>query len=117
MPNSGKGFFKKVYEIVAQIPEGKVMTYGGIGKVLGYPRGAKIVGWAMRSVSEGMNLPCHRVVKATGELAPCHVFGDVEVQRAMLAAEGITFREDGTIDMDKHLWLEGEKAQLYLPRS
>ncbi|MGE5629520.1 MAG: MGMT family protein [Caulobacteraceae bacterium] len=103
MPDKEKGFFMKVYEIVAQIPEGKVATYGGIGKRLGYARGAKVVGWAMRSAPEGLKLPCHRVVKATGELAPNHVFGNAEIQRAMLAAEGITFREDGTIDMEKHL--------------
>lgn len=105
MADKEKGFFQRVYEIVARIPEGKVATYGGIGRMLGYPRSAKMVGWAMRSVPEGMNLPCHRVVKATGELAPGYVFGDVEIQRAMLEAEGITFREDGTIDMEKHLWL------------
>jgi len=105
MAGKEKGFFSKVYEIVARIPEGKVATYGGIGKMLGYPRGAKVVGWAMRSAPEGLNLPCHRVVKATGELSPSYVFGDSEIQRAMLAAEGITFREDGTIDMERHLWL------------
>ena len=104
MPDNDKSFFKRVYEIVAMIPEGKVATYGSIGKRLGYPRGARMVGWAMRSVPRGMNLPSHRVVKATGELAPDHVFGDCEIQRAMLAAEGVTFREDGTIDMEKHLW-------------
>ncbi len=104
MSEKNKGFFKRVYDIVAMVPEGKVATYGGIGKILGYPRGAKIVGWAMRSVPEDLDLPCHRVVKATGELSPDYVFGAYEIQRAMLEAEGITFREDGTIDMVKHLW-------------
>lgn len=104
MKNKEKGFFEKVYEIVAQIPEGKVSTYGGIGRMLGYARGAKIVGWAMRSAPEALGLPCHRVVKVTGELSPGYVFGDREIQRAMLEAEGITFRPDGTIDMDMHLW-------------
>lgn len=104
MSEKDKGFFEKVYDIVAGIPEGKVATYGGIGRMLGYPRGAKVVGWAMRSAPEGLNLPCHRVVKATGELSPGHVFGAYEIQRTMLEAEGITFREDGTIDMEKHLW-------------
>jgi methylated-DNA-protein-cysteine methyltransferase-like protein len=60
----------------------------------------------MRSAPEGLNLPCHRVVKVTGELAPGYVFGDHEIQRGMLEAEGVTFREDGTIDMEKHLWRE-----------
>ena len=106
MADNEKGFFKRVYDIVAGIPEGKVTTYGGIGKMLGYPRGAKVVGWAMRSAPEGLGLPCHRVVKATGELSPGYVFGDYEIQRAMLEAEGVTFRADGTIDMEKHLWKE-----------
>lgn len=104
MSDKNNGFFKRVYEIVAEIPEGKVMTYGQIAKKLGYPRGARVVGWAMRSAPEGLKLPCHRVVKATGELAPCHVFGDIEIQRVILEAEGITFREDGTIDMERHMW-------------
>lgn len=104
MEKKEKGFFERVYEIVAQIPEGKVATYGGIGRLLGYTRGAKIVGWAMRSAPHELGLPCHRVVKVTGELSPGYVFGDREIQRAMLEAEGITFRPDGTIDMDMHLW-------------
>ena len=72
--------------------------------MLGCPGGARTVGWAMRSAPEDMKLPCHRVVKATGELSPSHVFGDPEIQRSMLEAEGITFRADGTIDMERHLW-------------
>lgn len=105
MADKEKRFFSRVYEIVERIPEGKVATYGGIGKMLGHPRSAKIVGWAMRSAPEGLKLPCHRVVRATGELSPGYVFGDTEIQRAMLAAEGITFRADGTIDMEKHIWM------------
>lgn len=104
MSDKEEGFFKRVYEIVARIPEGKVATYGGIGRMLGYPGGARTVGWAMRSVPEGLNLSCHRVVKATGELSPGYVFGDPEIQRAMLEAEGVAFRADGTIDMERHLW-------------
>lgn len=106
MQKKEKGFFQKVYEVVSRIPEGKVATYGGIGRLLGYPRGAKIVGWAMRSAPSELSLPCHRVVKVTGELSPGYVFGDYEIQRGMLEAEGISFRADGTIDMEKHLWEE-----------
>lgn len=100
----GKGFFKRVYEIVVLIPEGKVATYSGIGKMLGCPGSARVVGWAMRSAPAELALPCHRVVKATGELCPAYVFGDEEIQRSVLLAEGISFREDGTVDMEKHLW-------------
>ena len=100
----GEGFFKRVYEIVALIPAGKVATYGGIARMIGSPGSARIVGWAMRSAPEGLKLPCHRVVRTTGELCPSYVFGDSEIQRSILDAEGITFREDGTIDMERHLW-------------
>lgn len=111
MKKKEKGFFNSVYEIVAQIPEGKVATYSGIGRRLGYARGAKPVGWAMRSAPEALGLPCHRVVKVTGELAPDYVFGDREIQRAMLEAEGITFRADGTIDMERHLWQDSKDRE------
>lgn len=97
--------FQKVYEIVARIPEGKVATYGQIAAMLGNPRGARTIGWAMQSAPEG--LPCHRVVNKSGRLAPAYVFGSSERQRAVLEMEGVTFKEDGCIDMKKHLW-EGE---------
>lgn len=99
-----KSAFKKIYAIVANIPEGKVATYGQIAALAGMPRGARTVGWAMRAVPEHMMLPCHRVVNKTGRLAPEYAFGGQEIQRAMLEAEGIVFRMDGTIDMESQLW-------------
>jgi methylated-DNA-protein-cysteine methyltransferase related protein len=99
-----KDFFSKVYEIVAQIPEGKVITYGQIAFLLGNPRGARVVGWAMRAAPQDLHLPCHRVVNRLGEMAPGSAFGSPEVQRALLSSEGITFKENGCIDLKKHLW-------------
>lgn len=102
-----KNFFVRVYKIVSQIPEGKVVTYGQIALLLGEPRSARIVGWAMRAAPEHLNLPCHRVVNRLGEMAPDYVFGSSEVQKAILIAEGITFKENGYIDLKKHLWRPG----------
>lgn len=96
-------FFQQVYELVAQIPRGKLATYGQIAALLGRPRSAKIVGWAMRSAPCELDLPCHRVVSKSGRLAPDYAFGGAGKQRAMLAAEGITFKVDGCLDLDKHL--------------
>jgi len=98
-------FFNKVYSIVSQIPYGKVATYGQIAAMLGNPKGARTVGWAMRAVPDGLSLPCHRVVNKQGTLAPAYAFLGQENQRAMLEAEGITFTPLGRIDMAKHLWL------------
>jgi methylated-DNA-protein-cysteine methyltransferase-like protein len=97
-------FFSEVYKIVAKIPRGKVATYGQIARMLGSPRGARTVGWAMRAVSSELKLPCHRVVNRLGELSPDYVFGASELQRAMLEDEGVTFKKDGRIELEKHLW-------------
>ncbi len=97
------GFFKEVYAIVAQIPEGKVATYGQIAAMLASPRSARTVGWAMRACPDDLGLPCHRVVNKSGELAPDHVFGR-EAQRAYLEAEGVVFKDDGRIDMKRCIW-------------
>jgi len=97
-------FFDKVYEIVARIPRGKVATYGQIADLLGYPRRARTVGWAMRVVPADLKLPCHRVIYASGCLPPCHCFGGVDIQRTMLEDEEITFRPNGCVDIRQHLW-------------
>jgi len=88
------GFFAQVYKLVAQIPEGKVATYGQLAAMLGSPRAARIVGWAMASAPEHLDLPCHRVIR----------FGGYDAQRAELEAEGVLFRPDGTVDMKACLW-------------
>jgi len=99
-----KDFFNRVYKIVTQIPKGKVATYGQIAAMLGQPRSARVVGWAMKAAPEHLHLPCHRVVNRLGEMSPNFAFGSEDVQRGMLSSEGITFKEDGCIDMKKHLW-------------
>jgi methylated-DNA-protein-cysteine methyltransferase related protein len=97
-------FFYKVYNIVVLIPPGKIATYGQIAAMLGNPRGARTVGWAMQSAPANMKLPCHRVVNRLGAMAPGSIFGGEEIQRVMLESEGVSFLEDGKIDMKKSIW-------------
>ena len=97
-------FAEEVYEIVVQIPRGKIVSYGQIARILGRPHGARQVGYAMAAAG-GRGLPCHRVLRADGSLAPGEAFGGAEIQRAMLAKEGITFHPDGRADMARHGWL------------
>lgn len=97
-------FFQKVYDIVSRIPEGRVATYGQIAFLAGSPYASRVVGYAMSRARPEQNLPCHRVVNRQGSMAPGDAFGGQEVQRAMLEKEGITFLENGCIDMKKHLW-------------
>ncbi len=98
-----QGFFDQVYRIVAQIPPGKVATYGQIATLLGEPRNARVVGWAMHSAPKELGLPCHRVVNKSGGMGPGYLFGPGQ-QRMLLESEGVTFKENGCIDMSKHLW-------------
>ncbi|MGI5838896.1 MAG: MGMT family protein [bacterium] len=99
------GFFRHVYAIVARIPEGSVTTYGLIAEAIGCPRGARTVGWAMHSIPRNLDLPAHRVVNRTGTLAPGDIFGSSEIQRLLLASEGVTFLADGRINLRRHLWI------------
>lgn len=97
-------FFNRVYEIVAQIPKGKVMTYGQIGCIIGSPYFARRVGQAMANTPEFLDIPCHRVVNSKGELAPMYAFGGSGRQRDILEKEGVIFKENGCIDLKKSLY-------------
>ena len=92
-------FFNAVYELVALIPPGKVMTYGQIGQVLDSPYSAKVVGFAMSSAPDALHLPCHRVVNRLGEMAPGLIFGGPQTQRELLRDEGVVFLPNGKIDL------------------
>lgn len=96
-------FFNRVYQVVAQIPRGKVVTYSQIASLIGEPRSARVVGWAMHSAPRELNLPCHRVVNKEGGMSPSYIFGP-GLQRKLLEDEGVTFKANGCINMDKHLW-------------
>ena len=95
-------FRKRVYEITARIPRGKVSCYGQIAFLAGHPRAARIVGALMHTAPS--ELPCHRVLYKDGSLCPGEVFGGPARQREMLEAEGIAFLPDGRADMKKYLW-------------
>ena len=98
------GFFEDVYKVVKMIPEGKVSTYGQIASLIGQPRKAKIVGWALHSNPYRSIVPCHRVVNRNGQLSGAFAFGGMEQQRKLLETEGIVFNKDGTVDLEKYLW-------------
>ena len=96
-----KGFYQQVYDLVEKVPAGTVVTYGDIAKMLGHPRGARLVGYAMGAACETDNRPWHRVTFSDGKLWD----GKWEaVQRKMLKAEGVGFTKDGRIDVEKYRW-------------
>ena len=97
-------FFEKVYEVVKQIPKGKVATYGQIACAIGSPRAARQVGWALHVNPHPGLIPCHRVVNRFGSLAPAFAFGGEEVQAQLLRDEGVEVRKDYTVDLQQYLY-------------
>jgi methylated-DNA-protein-cysteine methyltransferase-like protein len=102
-----RSFPEQVYAIVLAVPRGRVITYGAIARLLGDPRKARQVGWAMAATPDDRQppIPAHRVIKASGALPDGH-----EAHRARLKAEGIRFLADGRVDLDAHFWLPDDPA-------
>ncbi len=94
-------FFEAVYKKVQEIPKGKVATYGDIAKAVGNSRMSRQVGWALHSNPQPKVIPCHRVVNREGRLSSAFRFGGVNIQKQLLEEEGVTVREDLTVDLSK----------------
>src|SRR5881227_4195107 len=92
----------RVYALVRACPTGRVTTYGWLAKAVGYPRGARMVGWFMNESPEGV--PAQRVINSKGELSGSWAFGSPELMRQLLESEGIVFSEDGRVDLKRYGW-------------
>ena len=89
----------EILAVVSEIPEGCVATYGQIARLIGREHNARLVGRILSHASYYGDYPCYRVVNHAGRLAPCW-----SGQRALLEAEGVTFRDAEHVDLKKHLW-------------
>ncbi len=93
--------WREVYDIVRRIPRGRVMNYGQIAGLLKRPMSARAVGWALHQCPEG--LPWHRVVSASGGCSTDNLATSTPgLQQALLEAEGIEFRANGTLDIEQY---------------
>ena len=98
-------FYEAAYTLVRKIPRGRVMSYGQVAAVLGQPRAARAVGYAMmHSTGVEPAVPWQRVVNRYGGISTGGETDRPERQRALLEAEGVAFRADGTIDMTRYGW-------------
>ena len=96
-------FFEKVYQVVKQIPPGRVTSYGAIAKYLGTTGSARMVGWAMNaSHSHTEYVPAHRVVNRNGLLTGKHHFDSPNAMKELLENEGIKVDGDQIINFKKH---------------
>ena len=119
--------YASIYKIVQSIPKGRVLTYGLISHMIGGRMSAQGVGWALKALgsakrSEGRrskksaaetlynssSVPWQRVVNSQGGTSTHKVAGiPPGFQQHLLELEGIVFDEEGKMDLDKYLWLEG----------
>lgn len=100
--NQGKGLYHRVYDVVRQIPFGRVATYGQVAKIVGPPCDARRVGWALASLGnkkEAYPVPWQRVIGAGGKIS---LTGSD--QRERLEAEGVEFDVRGRIDLSRFGW-------------
>ena len=96
-----------IYAQVKRIPKGKVATYGMIAALAGNPRWARVVGYALHVNPSQEEIPCHRVVNRYGETSSAFAFGGKDMQRELLAKEGVRFLADGRVDLEECLWCDG----------
>ena len=98
-PEQARTFRDDVLNIVSQIPYGSVTTYDHIATLAGWPSHSRMVGRTLRYTPGAELLPCHRVVNIEGRTAP-----GWSRHRLLLEEEGVTFKPNGHVDMQKHLW-------------
>ncbi|MEK4354545.1 MGMT family protein [Paenibacillus sp. FSL R5-0475] len=94
-------FTEQVIRIIQSIPEGKVMTYGGVARAAGSPRGARQVVRILHSMSRKYKLPWHRVINAKGMIALTEDESN-SLQKLYLQEEGIIFNEKGVVDLKQY---------------
>lgn len=98
-----KSTFDLIYDVVKQIPKGKVATYGQVASLAGNRRWARVVGYALHANPDPENIPCHRVVNRLGEVSKAFAFGGENRQIALLESEGVVV-EEYRVDLDKYQW-------------
>ncbi|RTY79632.1 MGMT family protein [Flavobacterium sp. LS1P28] len=101
---SNDTFFERVYDIVRQIPYGKVTSYGAIAKALGTARSARMVGWAMNASHGFEDVPAHRVVNRNGLLTGKLHFDGTNLMQQLLESEGIIVTNNQIVDLEKYFW-------------
>lgn len=101
----GESFFEDVYDVVRQIPKGRVTSYGAIANFLGTKSSARMVGWAMNGCGHVKpKVPAHRVVNRLGMLSGKVHFGTPTRMEELLLKEGIKVMKDMIIDFEKYFW-------------
>ena len=95
--------FEKIYEVVMNIPKGKVATYGQVALLAGNSRWSRVVGYALHANPDPSLIPCHRVVDRFGSVSKAFAFGGENMQIKLLEQEGVELK-DGRVDLTIYQW-------------
>ncbi|MDN5354556.1 MAG: methylated-DNA-protein-cysteine methyltransferase related protein [Candidatus Cloacimonadota bacterium] len=95
--------YQKIYEVVKQIPQGKVATYGQVAEIAGLAGQARLVGYALHALNQD-NVPWQRVVNRNGGISLQKDRREKSLQQVMLEAEGIEFLQLGKLELSKYQW-------------
>lgn len=96
-------YFERVYDVVRQVPFGRVTTYGAIADYLALGS-ARMVGWALNHSFSNDGVPAHRVVNRKGELSGRNHFPTPTLMQQLLENEGIEIKNDQVVHFEKHFW-------------
>src|SRR5688572_1652170 len=109
---SEESFFELVFEVVRQVPKGRVTSYGAIAAALGTKLSSRMVGWAMNGAHRvHPPVPAHRVVNRLGLLSGKHHFETPTAMQEKLEAEGIKVEVDKVVNFKQLFWEPGEGGQ------
>lgn len=98
-------FFQDVYEVVRQIPKGRVTSYGAIAAYLGTKLSARMVGWAMNAAHQATpKVPAQRVLNRNGMLTGKHHFATPTLMEELLKKDGVSVKDDTVVDFKKRYW-------------
>lgn len=97
-------FFERVYEVVRQIPHGKVTSYGAIAKAIGSPQSSRMVGYAMNASHNMEDVPAHRVVNRNGVLTGKFHFDGTNLMQQLLESEGIKVVDNKILNFKERFW-------------
>ena len=103
--------YERVYQVVRQVPAGKVATYGQIAAIVGRCT-ARMVGYAMASLPSGSDVPWHRIINAQGKISPRGARFGVLEQQELLEEEGVEFDANHRIDLKRYRWAGPDLAWL-----
>lgn len=95
--------YEKIYDIVKQIPKGKVATYGQVASLAGNKNWARVVGYALHVNPDPENIPCYRVVNRFGEVSKAFAFGGENRQITLLESDGLKL-SGNRVDLNIYQW-------------